>query len=73
MTRAAQLMNTTDVENYPGFPDGVIGPGPDGGLRKQAERFGAELITDDVVEVGPRAVRSSASWTATTTCTSPAP
>jgi thioredoxin reductase (NADPH) len=45
------LMNTTDVENFPGFPDGILGPDLMDSIRKQAERFGAELIADDIVEV----------------------
>jgi thioredoxin reductase (NADPH) len=45
------LMNTTDVENYPGFPDGVMGPELMDLMRKQAERFGAEIISDDATEV----------------------
>lgn len=51
VTAGGALMNTTDVENFPGFPDGILGPDLMDGLRKQAERFGAELVTDDVVEV----------------------
>jgi thioredoxin reductase (NADPH) len=51
VTAGGALMQTTDVENFPGFPDGVIGPELMDALRKQAERFGAELVPDDVVEV----------------------
>ena len=45
------LMNTTDVENFPGFPDGIMGPELMDLMRKQAERFGAEIISDDATEV----------------------
>jgi thioredoxin reductase (NADPH) len=46
-----QLMITSDVENYPGYADGVLGPAMMADFRRQAERFGAEFITDDVTRV----------------------
>ena len=51
VTAGGALMNTTDVENFPGFPEGVMGPDLMDSLRKQAERFGTKLITDDIVSV----------------------
>ncbi len=54
VTAGGALMNTTEVENFPGFPKGIQGPELMDSLRVQAERFGAELVTDDVVEVDLR-------------------
>ncbi len=51
ITAGGALMNTTEVENYPGFSQGIQGPDLMDQMRAQAERFGAELITDDVVEM----------------------
>ena len=51
VTAGGALMNTTEVENFPGFQDGVMGPELMDNMRAQAERFGAELIPDDVVSV----------------------
>jgi len=62
-----QLMFTTDVENFPGFPEGVTGPGLMERMRKQAERFGTEIVEEDVDEVdfkprGPFRIRTKSGW-----------
>ena len=54
VTAGGALMNTTEVENFPGFPQGILGPDLMEHMRTQAERFGAELVVDDVVEVDLR-------------------
>ncbi len=51
VTAGGALMNTTEVENFPGFTDGVMGPDLMESMRKQALRFGTTLITDDIVEM----------------------
>jgi len=51
VTAGGALMNTTEVENFPGFAQGIMGPQLMADMREQAERFGAEMITDDVVSM----------------------
>lgn len=51
VTAGGELMNTTDVENFPGFPQGIMGPDLMDNLQQQAERFGAEVLFDDVTHL----------------------
>jgi thioredoxin reductase (NADPH) len=51
VTAGGALMNTTEVENFPGFPTGVMGPELMESMRKQVERFDCKIITDDIVEM----------------------
>jgi thioredoxin reductase (NADPH) len=62
-----QLMYTTEVENFPGFPEGVTGPGLMDLMKKQALRFGTEIVEEDVEEAdfkpgGPFGIRSQSGW-----------
>src|SRR3954463_9788747 len=51
VTAGGALMTTTEVENYPGFSEGIMGPALMAEMKQQAERFGAELVADDIVSV----------------------
>ena len=51
VTAGGALMNTTEVENFPGFPAGVMGPDLMDSMRKQCEKFGTKLVTDDIVSM----------------------
>lgn len=51
VTAGGALMNTTEVENFPGFPEGIMGPDLMDNMRKQASRFDVDIVTDDIVEM----------------------
>src|SRR3978361_462649 len=51
ITAGGALMNTTEVEKFPGFPEGILGPDLMDNMRNQAERFGAELVSEDIASM----------------------
>lgn len=51
LTPGGQLVNTTEVENFPGFPDGIMGPDLMDNMRRQAEKYGADIIQNDAVSI----------------------
>src|SRR3978361_1318400 len=59
ITAGGALMNTTEVENFPGFPEGILGPDLMDNMRNQAERFGAELVSEDIASMAlPGAIKT---------------
>jgi len=72
VTAGGALMTTTDVENFPGFPEGIMGPDLMDNLRSQAARFGAELVADDVTAVNLEGDLKTVSVADGTTYTAPA-